>query len=57
MNANGSMNFSAPSGFHDDTIMALMLANESRNMVFKKSKFHVGTNVQAKVKFGLPRHG
>jgi|694.fasta_scaffold35674_2 hypothetical protein len=50
MNANGSMNFSAPSGFHDDTIMALMLANESRNAVFKRSKFHIGTNI--KPKFG-----
>jgi hypothetical protein len=44
------MNFSAPSGFHDDTIMALMLANESRNAVFKRSKFHIGTNI--KPKFG-----
>ena len=44
INATGTISFNAPSGFHDDTVMSLMLANEARTKsVVKKSGIYVGT--------------
>ena len=40
--ANGTVSFNAPSGQHDDCVMALMLANEARNQMFSKSKLYIG---------------
>lgn len=42
INANGTVSFNAPSGMYDDCVMALMLANEARNQVFKQNKLYVG---------------
>ena len=44
---NGTMTFNAPSGFFDDCVMSLMLANEARTkLAFSKSKFYVGGGVK-----------
>ena len=43
INATGTISFSAPNGYHDDTVMSLMLANEARTKsVVKKSSLYVG---------------
>lgn len=50
---NGTITFSAPSGYHDDTVISLMLANEAREKtVLRKSSLYVGgpkTNEATKV--------
>ena len=47
INATGTVSFSHPSGYHDDCIMSLMLANEARTkLAFKKNSFYVGGNVK-----------
>jgi len=38
----GTMTFNAPSGFHDDCVMSLMLANEARRNVGGGSKIYIG---------------
>ena len=44
---NGTMTFNAPSGFFDDCVMSLMLANEARTKIaFSKSKLYVGGGVK-----------
>ena len=44
---NGTMTFNAPSGFYDDCVMSLMLANEARTKIaFSKSKLYVGGAVK-----------
>ena len=43
VNATGTISFNAPSGYHDDTVMSLMLANEARTKsIVKKSSLYVG---------------
>jgi hypothetical protein len=43
VNATGTISFNAPSGYHDDCVMSLMLANEARTKsVVKKSSLYVG---------------
>jgi len=43
VNASGTISFNAPSGYFDDTVMSLMLANESRTKsVVKKSGIYIG---------------
>lgn len=47
MNATGTMTFSAPSGFFDDTVMSLMLANEARTKIgLTKGKLYIGGGVK-----------
>jgi len=52
----GTVSFNAPNGYHDDCIMSLMLANESRTKsVVKKSGLYVGgpkVDMQTKVAWG-----
>ena len=44
---NGTMTFNAPSGFYDDCVISLMLANEARTKIaFSKSKIYVGGGVK-----------
>jgi len=54
ISANGTMTFSSPSGYHDDCVMSLMFANESREKsILKKSSLYVGgqkTNEATKIK-------
>ena len=51
INATGTVSFNAPSGYFDDTVMSLMLANESRTKsVIKKSSIYVGSPKQNKTK-------
>ena len=38
----GTMTFNAPSGFYDDCVMSLMLANEARRNVGGSSKIYIG---------------
>ena len=56
VNATGTISFSAPSGYHDDTVMSLMLANESRTKNFvKKSNIYIGgpkMDMQTRVNWG-----
>ena len=43
INATGTISFNAPSGYYDDCVMSLMLANESRTKsVVKKSGIYIG---------------
>jgi len=43
ISSTGLIQFSAPSGLHDDCIMSLMLANEARTkQLFTKSKIYIG---------------
>jgi hypothetical protein len=43
INATGTISFNAPSGYFDDCVMSLMLANESRTKsVVKKSGIYIG---------------
>jgi hypothetical protein len=43
VNPSGLISFNAPSGYHDDTVMSLMLANEARTKsVVKKSGIYIG---------------
>jgi hypothetical protein len=45
INSTGTISFNAPSGYFDDTVMSLMLANESRTKsVVKKSNIYIGGN-------------
>jgi hypothetical protein len=47
VNATGTISFNAPSGYHDDCVMSLMLANEARTKsVVKKSSLYVGQGVK-----------
>lgn len=49
INANGLITFNAPNGFHDDTVMSLMLANEARTkLLLNKSSIYVGGSVDKK---------
>ena len=38
----GTMTFNAPSGFYDDCVMSLMLANEAKRSVGSASKIYIG---------------
>ena len=41
--ASGTMTFNAPSGYHDDTVMSLMFANEAREkLALSKNKIYIG---------------
>jgi hypothetical protein len=43
VNQNGLITFNSPSGFHDDCVMSLMLANEAREkLLLKKSQLYIG---------------
>jgi hypothetical protein len=42
ISATGTMTFNAPSGYFDDCVMSLMLANEARRSVGSKSKIYIG---------------
>ena len=43
VNANGLITFNAPSGYFDDCVISLMLANEAREkLLLKKSSLYVG---------------
>jgi hypothetical protein len=43
VNQNGLITFNSPSGFHDDCVMSLMLANEAREkLLLKKSSLYIG---------------
>ena len=42
ISATGTMTFNAPSGFYDDCVMSLMLANEARRNVGGGSKIYIG---------------
>ena len=43
VNANGLITFNAPSGYHDDCVMSLMLANEAREKIaLRKGSLYVG---------------
>jgi hypothetical protein len=57
VNANGLITFNAPSGYHDDCVMSLMLANEAREKIaLRKSSLYVGgpkMNEATKVKWGM----
>ena len=51
VNANGNLTFSAPSGQHDDCVMALMLANLARGEVFGRSGKYIyvgGSSIKPK---------
>jgi hypothetical protein len=56
VNATGTISFNAPSGYFDDCVMSLMLANEARTKsVVKKSTIHIGgskMNEATKVAWG-----
>jgi len=56
VNATGTISFNAPNGYFDDTVMSLMLANESRTKsVVKKSGIYIGApkmDMQTKVNWG-----
>jgi hypothetical protein len=56
---NGTISFNAPSGYFDDCVMSLMLANESRTkVVLRKNTLHIGgkkVNEQTKVAWGSNR--
>jgi hypothetical protein len=55
INATGTISFNAPSGYFDDCVMSLMLANESRTKsVVKKSGIYIGggKQTQASVSWG-----
>ena len=56
VNANGLITFNAPSGYHDDCVMSLMLANEAREKIaLRKSSLYVGgpkMDMQTKVNWG-----
>jgi hypothetical protein len=56
VNATGTISFNAPSGYFDDTVMSLMLANESRTKsVVKKSGIYIGgkkPDMQTQVSWG-----
>ena len=55
VNANGLITFNAPTGYFDDCVISLMLANEAREkLLFKKSTIHIGApkQNQAKVAWG-----
>jgi len=42
---NGTITFSAPSGYHDDCVISLMLANEAREKIaLRKSSLYIGGN-------------
>jgi len=57
VNANGLITFNAPSGYHDDCVMSLMLANEAREKIaLRKSGLYIGgpkMNEATKVKWGM----
>ncbi len=42
ISATGTMTFNAPSGYFDDCVMSLMLANEARRSVGNKGKIYIG---------------
>ena len=47
ISATGTMTFNAPSGFYDDCVMSLMLANEAKNkLVLSKGSIYVGGMVK-----------
>jgi len=54
VNTTGTISFNAPSGYYDDCVMSLMLANEARTKaIVKKSAIYVGgpkTNEAQKIK-------
>ena len=56
VNANGLITFNAPSGYHDDCVMSLMLANEAREKIaLRKSSLHIGgpkLDMQSKIAWG-----
>jgi len=56
VNPNGLITFNAPSGYHDDCVMSLMLANEAREKIaLRKSSLYVGgpkLNEATKVAWG-----
>jgi len=53
INATGLVTFNAPSGYFDDCIISLMLANEARKKMFTSSKIHIGGRVQTKPQFNF----
>ena len=57
VNANGLITFNAPSGYHDDCVMSLMLANEAREKIaLRKSSLYVGgakVDMQTRVNWGV----
>ena len=53
ISATGTVTFNAPSGYHDDCVMSLMLANEARKKLFTQSKIHIGGRVQTKPQFNF----
>ena len=42
ISATGTMTFNAPSGYFDDCVMSLMLANEAKRNVSSKGKIYIG---------------
>lgn len=44
--ANGKLQFNAPSGYHDDCVMATMLANEARRLSGVKGNIYVGRKMR-----------
>ena len=56
VNANGLITFNAPSGYHDDCVMSLMLANEAREKIaLRKGSLYIGApkmDMQTKVNWG-----
>ena len=56
VNPNGLITFNAPSGYHDDCVMSLMLANEAREKIaLRKSSLYIGgpkMNEATKVAWG-----
>ena len=56
VNANGLITFNAPSGYHDDCVISLMLANEAREKIaLRKSSLYVGgpkMDMQTRVNWG-----
>jgi len=57
VNPTGTISFNAPSGYFDDTVMSLMLANEARTKsVVKKSSIYIGApkmDMQTRVNWGI----
>jgi len=57
VNATGTISFNAPSGYFDDCVMSLMLANEARTKaVVKKSGIYIGgpkMDMQTRVNWGV----
>ena len=55
--STGTISFNAPSGYFDDCVMSLMLANESRTKsVVKKSSIYIGApkmDMQTRVNWGI----